>query len=230
MGAPNGGAGARPWLVELGGPAGAGKSTISDAIALASPTARDLSLYGLPKRFLLLSGLALLPTLLAAAFSRHPLNLEEMAYMIRLGALMRAVRDAGRRGYRLILIDEGPIFALSWFEVNAARNGERWWTRWRNRVVTEWGAMLDGIVRMDAADSVLTRRIRTRPNPHPVKHLKDREVHDFEASFRVAFDRVVPAFVATRPVPVRTLRTDGSHVENSIHLLRRTIEEMQRGN
>src|SRR6266542_4825235 len=133
----------RPWLVELVGPAGAGKSTISDAIPLRDPTVRDLSLYGLPTGFLLLSGLALLPTLLVSALSRHPLKPEEIAYMIRLGALLRTVRDLARRGYRLILMDEGPIFALSWFEVNASRNGERWLTRWRRRVLTEWGSELD---------------------------------------------------------------------------------------
>ena len=223
-------AGARPWLVELVGPAGAGKSTISDAIPLADPTARDISLYGLPKRYLLLSGLALLPTLCAAALSRHRLTRAEIAYMIRLGALLRTVRDAVRHGYRLILIDEGPIFALSWFEVNASRHGERWWESWRNRVVSAWGAMLDGIVRVDAPDTVLANRIRTRPKPHPVKFLPDRAVHEFEASFRLAFDRVVPDFMATRAMAVRTLRTDGSPVDNSIRQLRRTIEEMRRGN
>jgi hypothetical protein len=228
--APNSAAHERPWLVELIGPAGAGKSTISDAIPLADPTARDLSLYGLPKWYLGLSLLALLPTLLASTVSRDRLRLEEIVYMIRLGALLRAVRDAVRRGYRLILIDEGPIFALSWFEVNGARNGEAWWARWRQRVVAQWSTELDGIVRMDAADPVLVRRIRTRPNPHPVKFLPDRQVHDFEASFRQAFDRVVPDFTALRPLPIRTLRTDGAQVDHSIRLLRRTIEEMRRGN
>ncbi|HEV8357974.1 MAG TPA: hypothetical protein VGQ17_14575 [Gemmatimonadales bacterium] len=230
MNTSDAGAGARPWLVELVGPAGAGKSTISDAIPLADPTARDLSLWGLPRRFLLLSALALLPTLRAAALSRHRLTWEEIANMIRLGALLRTVRDAMRRGYKLILIDEGPIFALSWFEVNGTRNGERWWARWRDRVVSEWGALLDGIVRVDASDPVLARRIRTRPKPHPVKFLAERGVLQFEASFRQAFDRVVPDFVAARALPIRTLRTDGSQVDHSIRQLRRTIEEMQRGN
>ena len=149
--------------------------------------------------------------------------------MIRLGGLERAVRYAARRGYQVILLDEGPVFALSWFEVNSARNGDVWWARWRNRVVTEWGRELDGIVRVDADDPVLASRIRARPNPHPVKFMPDREVHDFEASFRRAFDRVVPDFVATGAVAVRTIRTDDSRVDHCVALLRRTIEEMRRG-
>src|ERR1051325_2776530 len=127
-------------------------------------------------------------------------------------------------------MDEGPIFALSWFEVNGSRNGERWWTRWRDRVIRDWGPILDGIVRVDAPDQVLARRIRTRPNPHPVKFLPAHAGHAFEARVRNAFDRVIPDFVGARPVPVRTLFTDGSHVEHSISKLRRTLEEMQRGN
>jgi len=222
-------AAARPWLVELVGPAGAGKSTMREAIPVTDPTVRDLSLYRLPKRFLLPSALTLLPTLFAAALSFHPFRLEEMAYMIRLGGLLRAVRYAARRGYRVILLDEGPVFALSWFEVNSSRKGDPWWARWRNRVVTEWGRELDGIVRVDADDPVLASRIRGRSNPHPVKFMPDREVHDFEASFRRAFDRVVPDFVATGTLAVRSIRTDDSRVDHCVALLRRTIEEMRRG-
>jgi hypothetical protein len=218
----------RPVLVELVGPAGAGKTTMSETMLARDPGVRELDLWGLPKRFLLPSAVALIPTFLAGALSPNPLRPAEAFQMIRLGGLLRAVRSAIRDGHRVILVDEGPVFALSWFHVNSTRDDD-WWTRWRDRVVADWGRELSGVLRVDARDEVLTDRIRNRPTPHPVKHLTDEEISEFEVRFRRAFDRVVPEFEAAGRVSVRTLRTDIADPEECIGVLRSTIEEIEDG-
>ena len=123
----------RGVVVELVGPAGAGKTTLAQGVSAVDPTVRaGLSLWGLPRAKLLEATLPLLPTFMAAGvLPSRRLQWGEMAQMIRLGALRRVVRDEARK-HRVILLDEGPVFALSWLDVFFARNGDRA-VAWRRR-------------------------------------------------------------------------------------------------
>ena len=152
----------RAVVVELVGPAGAGKTTLARGVTAADSTVRSgLSLWGLPRHRLVRSAVALLPTILGASIRRTPLRAGELAQMIRLGALRHEVEDEAAR-HRVIILDEGPVFALSWLEVFFSRNGDRVPASWRRRVVAEWATLLDVVVFIDACDITLANRIRTR--------------------------------------------------------------------
>lgn len=198
----------RPWVVELIGPAGAGKSTLAGALAARDPrVAAGWSLWGLPRPMLLGSALALTPTFLAAARARRPLRPAEAAHMIRISALHRAVEQAAVGPHRIILMDEGAVFGLTWLEVFFGRNGDAGWAAWRRRAIADWAASLDVLVRVDAPDPVLATRIRTRPQPHMVRHSPEEAIRDFTARFRSAFDRVVGDLRAAGAVKVLRLDT-----------------------
>ena len=212
----------RAVVVELVGPAGAGKTTLArGATELDASIKSGLSLWGLPKRRLLSSAIALLPTMLAASLKRAPLRAGELAQMIRLGALRQVVRDQART-HRVILLDEGPVFALSWLDVFFARNGDRVPASWRRRVITQWASLLDVVVFIDAADITLANRIRTREKPHMVKGLSDDEIFGFSAGFRRAFERTIGELSQAGPVAIDTLSTDTApQDENTARLLSR---------
>ena len=96
--------------------------------------------------------------------SKSRLRAGEIAQMVRLGALRRAVRREADR-HRVILLDEGPVFALSWLDVFFARNGDRVPAAWRQHVVADWSQLLDVVVFIDASDVTLAERIRAdRPD------------------------------------------------------------------
>jgi len=212
----------RAVVVELVGPAGAGKTTLArGATELDASIKSGLSLWGLPKRRLLSSAIALLPTMLAASLERARLRAGELAQMIRLGALRQVVRDQART-HRVILLDEGPVFALSWLDVFFARNGDRVPASWRRRVITQWASLLDVVVFIDAADITLANRIRTREKPHMVKGLSDDEIFGFSAGFRRAFERTIGELSQAGPVAIDTLSTDTApQDENTARLLSR---------
>lgn len=198
----------RAVIVELVGPAGAGKTTLARSVSVVDSTVRSgLSLWGLPRRRLLRSAAALLPTILAASLSGSPLRAGELAQMIRLGALFRVVEEESTR-HRVLLLDEGPVFALSWLDMFFARNGERVPASWRRRVIADWASLLDVVVFIDASDLTLAHRIRTREKPHAVKHLPDEEIFGFSAGFRRAFERAISELAEVGHIVVDSLRTD----------------------
>jgi len=221
----------RAVIVELVGPAGAGKTTLAEGVSATDRTVLSgLSLWGLPRRDLMRSAMSLAPTIAASALggSKSRLRGGEIAQMIRLGALRRAVwREAQR--HRVLLLDEGPVFALSWLDVFFSRNGDRVPAAWRRRVVSDWSMLLDVVVFIDASDVTLAERIRTREKPHMVKDRSDAEIYGFSAGFRKAFDRVIAEFAKAGHVMVDALNTDRVPVEQSASRLLSRLKQRRNG-
>ena len=224
----------RAVVVELVGPAGAGKTTLAKGVSKQDATVRaGLSLWGLPRPQLIESALALIPTAIGSLLrgGRARLKWGEMAQMIRLGALRRVVRREAER-HRVILLDEGPVFALSWLDVFFARNGDRAPARaagWRRRVVADWASLLDVVVFIDASDSTLAQRIRTRDKEHMVKESSDEEIYGFSAGFRKAFDRVIAEISRAGHLVVDALRTDHDPQDETAARLMERLQHRRNG-
>ncbi len=120
-----------------------------------------------------------------------------MKQIARLAALGLLVRRRARHA-RLVVLDEGPVFALSWLRVfgrAGLQNGplEPWW----ERTLAAWAAGLDCLVLLDAPEAVLISRLRAREKPNDVfRHMSDAAVRDLVARYRAAFDRVIGALTA----------------------------------
>ena len=219
----------RAVVVELVGPAGAGKTTLAKGVSTADVSVRSgLSLWGLPRRRLAASALALLPTMLGATFNRTPLRAGELSQMIRLGALRRVVEDEAAK-HRVIILDEGPVFALSWLDVFFARNGDRVPASWRRRVVAEWATLLDVVVFIDASDITLADRIRTREKPHMVKDLPDAEIFGFSEGYRRAFERAIGELSQAGHIVVDSLKTDARPVDETTTALMAKLQKRRNG-
>jgi hypothetical protein len=206
-------------VVELVGPAGAGKTTLAKVLPEYAQEVRSgLTLWGLPRPLLVAGALAAMPTIAGATRSR-PLRRAAINQMIRLGALRHALERTVAGGARLIVLDEGPVFALSWLDVFHPRYDDPSWNQWRARTLRDWARRLDAVVRLDADDHVLAERIRTRPKPHPVKQSPDDEIFHFIRRFRRAFDRVIAELSVAGPVRILDFTAGGPPRERAARLL-----------
>ncbi len=198
----------RPQVIELVGPAGAGKSTAVMALRARDARVRtDLALWGQPPALLLRTALRVARRLnrwLSAPWGAH--EPAALAQMVRTDALRDAVDMAAVPGTPPVIMDEGPVFALTWLEVFHGHH-DRAVARWRRQALADWAARLNCVVVFDAPDAVLAQRIRERAKPHLVKAWPDRAVVDFIGRFRHAFDRVLGELQAEEPVAVEVLDT-----------------------
>ena len=171
---PVDGAGQQPVILEVIGPAGAGKSSLCLLLARRE---RDHPHEHLGDTAVAShSGLAL-----HATNPGRPLDAHRSAALGGVqahGAGAKSPRRLQRMpgSFRLVVLDEGPIFTVTWLLVSGhrrIREGrlEDWW-RWR---LFEWASDLDFVVALDAADELLAQRIRARPKAHEIKHKSDEE-------------------------------------------------------
>lgn len=198
----------RTLVAEIVGPAGAGKSELARAIeGRGAGVLAGLGVWGLPKRLLLAGAPASLPRLVGLRRGGRPAGLEEIKLVVRLEALARRVARESSRSYKLLLLDEGLVFALAKLQTTCGADGDG--EAWVRELSGRYAAMLDAVIWLDASDAVLTRRIRGRDKPHRMKASADAKISAFLARYREGYERVLAEMSARRDLKIIRASTDG---------------------
>jgi deoxyadenosine/deoxycytidine kinase len=185
-----------PRIVEIVGPAGAGKTTLLRALSqrsesilvVAHPHVRRIG--HLP--FFVRNTISLLPILLRLHLTGTQFTRLEIVWLARLKGWHRVLARQASRSGRIIVLDQGPVFKLSWLsdfgpEGLKCQSSKNWW----DNMVKQWAAVLDVVIRLDAADTVLMERINARGKPHAVKGKAEEETHRFLARGRTSIEAVI---------------------------------------
>ncbi|PYP15640.1 MAG: hypothetical protein DMD54_11680 [Gemmatimonadetes bacterium] len=200
-------------VAEVVGPAGAGKSSLTERLS-QQPGATRASIFRLPRVWWVIGALQSIPALVALCIRTRSLPWEDLRHIIRLRTLHRLLQRQRAAGTRLVLLDEGPVFALAWLQVygrDRLRNAAM--AAWWRDTAREWARALDVVVLLDAPDAVLASRVRERAKPHPMKHKTDAEIATFSATYREAYAGVISALTAENHVRVVSLSSDGDTPE-----------------
>jgi shikimate kinase len=219
-------------VIEIIGPAGAGKSTLYRALAefdlcfIQEPLPPVWNIDYLP--FFIKNFIALLPVLfhLYTKGGRRPTR-QELAWMAMLNGWPELLNQKTKDSRKIILLDQGPIFLMATlleFGPPGLQNEEIW--GWWKKIYARWMKVLDLIVWLDANDDLLTRRIRTREQDHDVKEASDQQVRAFLAQWRKVYDQVMKAMSLDNPnLRIAVIDTEKNSVDE---IVARVISEIDK--
>jgi shikimate kinase len=200
-------------VVEIAGPAGAGKTAVLRSLKRRSKKVTDValprfrSLAGFP--FFAEHGLLLLPTLLRLAMHNgRGLTYGEIRSMITLNGWHRLFRTNAVTNDRLRFLDQAAVFMMAELhefgpESLRSTGAHKWWSR----VHRKWAKALDLVIWLDASDAILRERIQSRRRWHVMKNRPAAEVVEFLARYRHGYEQAVSALTAYNP-GLRVLRID----------------------
>lgn len=193
-------------LVELMGPAGAGKSTVFQSLL-----ARDQSILVRPTlrhaRYAVVVAANLVKA--TATLIRHRAidrddPKEQVRSMMYVQALPRVLPELGSPGDSAIVFDQGPLFLLTRPNLT-----DRPVATWRNRMLDTWAQLLDIVVFLDAPDSLLRERINTREKWHVLKGADGRSSLEVLRASRQVYEDTLQA-ISAQPGGPAILRFDTS--------------------
>lgn len=188
----------RSYVIELVGPAGAGKSSLAQVMRQASyqvvawnpPNFRDV--HSLP--FFASNTLQTAPHLLRYVLTQPstPDYTSQMASIVILNGWHRRFSKNNLTGGEVLLLDQGPVYLLTdLFELNPAYCRDGFIQKWQAGLYRRWAQAIDLVVWLDAPDLILADRIRRREKQHTVKHSSDREISRFLYLCREALDQTL---------------------------------------
>ncbi len=192
-------------VIEVIGPAGAGKTTLYKALKNC-PDKFQLSNFpdvhqskDIP--FFINHGLRLFPSLLTISRKdSRQLSRREFAWMTVLRGWPTVLRRESKKTSQIIALDQGPVYLLAemwelgpeYVRQPAAR--EFW-----QDLYARWGKILDMVIWLDASNADLLERIRTRPQDHIVKGETDEAMVEFLDHYRHMFDFTMGALKEKNP-------------------------------
>ncbi len=199
-------------VVEVVGAAGAGKSTLCQALS-ECPSLFRLDNFPDVRRlenapFYLTNGLKLIPKLLRLnRTGSRQLSRREFAWLTILFGWPALFRQASKDS-SVIILDQGPIYLMAELllfgpEYLRKEAAEYFWQDLYN----QWRDIISMVVWLDAPDEILLDRIRTRQQDHLVKKESLQVVFGFLARYRIQYE-VIMAGLATQANSPKVLRFD----------------------
>ncbi len=218
-------------LVEIIGPAGAGKSSLlrelgrRDAnLALFADRLRARSVQNLP--FYVGSGLAALPTLLQPPWRGRWYTREEVSRLLYLVGMRHVFRRRSQTA-GVTVVDQGPIFELTHLRAfGPVRLTHTTAAPWWRAMFRRWAPLFRLVVWLDAPDPVLLPRIRERAQAHVIKQSVDAEAVALLAHYRTSFNAVMQGLQGHAPIPVLTFATHEASVSEIAEAMIAKIEQI----
>lgn len=192
---------AKALIVDLVGLAGAGKTTLAQAMSACDgrvQVAADLELRRMDHMPIFVRNApSLLPVLLRRCRDSRWFSWDEIKAMVYLEGWPRVLRQKAMHGGTAILLDHGPVFKLA--TLNAfgperlkSRGFETWW----HSMFEQWASTLDIVIWLNASDSILVDRINARNRRHAIKGKSEREAHKFLLRYQTSYEQILAKLTA----------------------------------
>lgn len=189
-------------VIEIVGPAGAGKTTLYHALHCYPDWIRPKNFPDVHKwnnaPFYICNGLQLIPCLMRLRHSdSRQLTRREFAWLSILHGWSSLLGKESQHGDKAIILDQGPVYLLAEMLLFGPQylrqsSADKFWPDLYGR----WGATLDIVLLLDAADDILLERIRTRQQDLVVKNQPDTIVYEYLNSYRIKYELLLSVLTA----------------------------------
>ncbi len=184
-----------PFLVEITGVAGAGKSTLTSALTVDHEGYQLAEFIHTRRPTHLFHAIRSIPRLLPVVISglvRKPrmswADVKLMAYVTGWGRYLDRQPEYSEG---VVLLDQGPIYALVRLKAKGlGAASSTYFRRWWSEMLMQWGSALSLIVWLDAANNVLQERIDERAQSHAIKGESGETGQQFIMRYRELFKEV----------------------------------------
>jgi deoxyadenosine/deoxycytidine kinase len=193
-------------IIEIIGPAGAGKSSlgqllkISDKIKIISSAPNFWLINDIP--FFVKNTFLSLPSSIRF-LSMHDdkrFNIKQFIWVVILNGWSNRLTRYAKKFSTIFILDEGPIYLMTFLYVygsNVFKNhvSNLWW----KHIFRDYANTFDIVVWLDAPNSVLVSRIRDRDKPHGVKKKTDLDAFNYLDNLRQAYERMISGMTTEAP-------------------------------
>lgn len=200
-------------VVEIVGPAGAGKTTLYHALDGRTESIRLGNFPDVRKipdaPFFISNGIQLIPNLLRVyRRDSRQLTRREFAWMTILRGWSALLRNETKNGSTAIILDQGPVYLIAEMQLFGPgylrqKAAECLWQNFYYR----WRTTLDMVVWLDATNEVLLNRIRTRQQEHIMKTEPATTVYEFLDRYRAEYEFIL-SILTSKMSSLKVLRFD----------------------
>ena len=186
-------------IIELVGPAGAGKSTLYTSLGKDFPWIHctySPHVWRLTSAPFYLTNLAsILPIYLRKhKKGENTINRRQLACLAILNGWHKILRNMADNSHEVILLDQGPVFLMAFLDMNGPRSlYESQFQNWWNKIYENWIHNLDMIVFLDTTNDKLIKRIRNRPTDL-LSGMSDEEGEAFLSKYRGVYEQIITNF------------------------------------
>lgn len=185
-----------PVIMELVGPAGAGKTTLSRAL---SQREKDIVLgpdIELRKVSHIPVFIRSIPSSLPLFFDQHKSHrqptwteLKDIAYLEGWTEVLKRMPSSNGK---IVLLDQGPVFRMATLygfgpTLLKSEESKTWW----HNLYKQWASALDLIIFLDTSDTILMERINTRTKKHDIRGKSELETQKYLMQYRMSFKDVL---------------------------------------
>ena len=187
-----------PVILELVGPAGAGKTTIRNTLlSNYSQVQFQVHPYFRDRKnasFFITNTLKIMPLLARIAFTRagRHLTLQEIALMVIMNGWSPLLKRRAAHHHGFTLLDQGPVYLMAHLDaLGPPRLHTPAANAWINQGYTVWANTVNTIVYLDTDDSVLVERINTRGKGHGMRGKPEDEARAFLIRSRESLNKAI---------------------------------------
>jgi len=222
----------RSSVVELLGPAGGGKTTLLMALARHDPQVHPIrTLRGLlTLRSATRAAISLMP-IAAVLFVTAPIFLARNLRLLARLMLFRHIVE-GQLAHRegVVVLDEGPLFLLTRLGTDYKKQPAAILHRLWQSSIRYWTTRLAGVIWLDAPNSTLVERIRTRTKAHRIKDATEHDTNGFLARYRATYEEVLRCVRGRPGGNLFAYQTGSLCVEELVQVLLPRLEQLRSGN